>query len=511
MKNNSRNMQEIFGIVEEKKIDPTRLSFQHKLMRSDLNYSAKKPRISRNSTTKELRKKLLQKRESISPYKKENSNFGNKILEYQNLAMGRNKFPSISTNNSINLTYQEKPKVFNNYYAINSFEQKRNIFQNTQKNNNFFNSYNEKLMPFLLTGRKERKKSINKNRISALSKTIKTTNQTKKFNPEIKCIIKENNSRNKHETFGNDDGKGKNQNKLAFKHKSNLSNFYYPYKKQKSRISISTNKFNEKLFPKNSISLIILNNYLKYKECFTDRNKNGSISTKNTFKYNNKYNAIYNLKQEKIPLKMKNNVREKSDLIKTSITNSLNNSFIYGLNEYEKAPLKIKTNQQELRNNILTTKKINELEKKNKELKEEINKLKKELEDKDKIIKMLILKIKEHENTIKETKINKNKELEKLLDEIKKIKSTIPFDILPGEKIMSIIFQSDDEKILYSILCKNSDKFIRLKNIIYDKYPQYKEYENYFLFNEKKINENKTLEENKIKDGSIITIYNNYN
>ena len=62
----------------------------------------------------------------------------------------------------------------------------------------------------------------------------------------------------------------------------------------------------------------------------------------------------------------------------------------------------------------------------------------------------------------------------------------------------------------YSVLCKSKDKFIRLKNIIYDKYPEYKEYENYFLFNEKKINENETLEENKIKDGSIITIYSNY-
>ena len=211
-----------------------------------------------------------------------------------------------------------------------------------------------------------------------------------------------------------------------------------------------------------------------------------------------------------MPLKKKNIVREKSDLRKISLTNSLNNSFIYGLNDYEKAPLKIETNQQ-LVNDKLTTLKLKVLEMKNKELNEEINKLKKELEDKDKIIKMHELKIKEYENTIKETKINKNKEIEKLLDEIKKIKSTIPFDILPGEKIMSIIFKSDDENILYSILCKKSDKFIGLKNIIYDKYPQYKEYENSFLFNKRKINENETLEENKIKDGSIITIYNNYN
>lgn len=133
MKNNSRNIQEIFGIVEEKKIDPIRLSFQHKLMRSDLNYSSKKPRISRNLTTKELRKNFLKNRESISPKKKESSIFRNKILEYKNLAMNRNKFPSISTNNSIHLTYQEMPKYFNNNYEINSLKQKGTTFLNKQK------------------------------------------------------------------------------------------------------------------------------------------------------------------------------------------------------------------------------------------------------------------------------------------------------------------------------------------------------------------------------------------
>ena len=133
--------------------------------------------------------------------------------------------------------------------------------------------------------------------------------------------------------------------------------------------------------------------------------------------------------------------------------------------------------------------------------------MKKQLHDKDEIIKKQELKIKDHENTI----FNKNKELEKLLDEIKTIKSIIPFEILPGEKIMSIIFKSDDQNIFNSILCKSTDQFTRIKNIIYEKYPEYKENENYFLFNGEKINEDETLEKNKIKDGSIITIYSRYN
>ena len=132
--------------------------------------------------------------------------------------------------------------------------------------------------------------------------------------------------------------------------------------------------------------------------------------------------------------------------------------------------------------------------------------MKKQLQDKDKIIKKQAIAIKRQKNFLNNN-IKQNKDL---LDEKENIKSIIPFDILPGEKILSIIFKSDDENILYSVLCKNSDKFIKLKNIIYDKYPEYKKHENYFIFNEKKINDNETLEENNIKNGSIIIIYSNY-
>ena len=153
---------------------------------------------------------------------------------------------------------------------------------------------------------------------------------------------------------------------------------------------------------------------------------------------------------------------------------------------------------------------MNKLEKENKKLKEEINKLKNELHDKDKIIKKQNIIIKHLKNSLNYMVNNNKKENKKFYDEKGMIKSIIQFEILPEEKTISIIFRSYDENILYSILCKNTDKFKKLKNIIYDKYPEYNDYENYFLFNGEKINENKTLNENKIKDGSIITIYSNY-
>ena len=152
-------------------------------------------------------------------------------------------------------------------------------------------SYKEKLMPVLLTEKHERKKSISKIGISALSKT-KKIRKTIKDNPELARNNTKNNSRNKNENIGNVDKKRINQNESVFQHIFSLFNFYNPYKKQKSPIS-------EKLFPKKSISLDILNNYSEYQKCYTNRNKKGSISTKNSFKYNNNYNTIHNLKQEK--------------------------------------------------------------------------------------------------------------------------------------------------------------------------------------------------------------------
>ena len=42
--------------------------------------------------------------------------------------------------------------------------------------------------------------------------------------------------------------------------------------------------------------------------------------------------------------------------------------------------------------------------------------------------------------------------------------------------------------------------------MIYAKYPRYAEEENYFIVNGNKINRNKTLEQNKIKNNDVITL-----
>ena len=71
---------------------------------------------------------------------------------------------------------------------------------------------------------------------------------------------------------------------------------------------------------------------------------------------------------------------------------------------------------------------------------------------------------------------------------------------------MSIIFFSVDQKITYSILCKNTDKFNKIESKLYEKFKEYSETENYFLHNGNRIKRFKTLDENKIKDNDIITL-----
>ena len=102
-------------------------------------------------------------------------------------------------------------------------------------------------------------------------------------------------------------------------------------------------------------------------------------------------------------------------------------------------------------------------------------------------------------------------ELNKLLEEIRikdKIISNYPIKLSEGEKLISVIFVSLDQKIHYSVICKNTDKFNTIENILYEAYPEYMELENYFTVNGNKINKYKSLEFNKIKNHDIILLKN---
>ena len=115
---------------------------------------------------------------------------------------------------------------------------------------------------------------------------------------------------------------------------------------------------------------------------------------------------------------------------------------------------------------------------------------------------------------INENKINSNKDIiiKKQEDEIDKLKeklSKYPFELSNGEKLISVIFTSSDQNMYYSIICKNTQKFIELEQKLYKDYPEYSKSENYFMINGNKVNKKKSLDENKIRNNDIIILTQN--
>ena len=138
----------------------------------------------------------------------------------------------------------------------------------------------------------------------------------------------------------------------------------------------------------------------------------------------------------------------------------------------------------------------------NNNLKEEINRLNK-----------YINKIQEYKNKIKSLEndlIQKNNEIQQLLSQNNNNKDKYEItSIKPGEKVMSINFVSMGNNDIghYSLVCKNTDLFIREEERLYEDFPNFKKYETYFEVNGKRIKRFQTLSENNIKDKDIINIF----
>ena len=115
---------------------------------------------------------------------------------------------------------------------------------------------------------------------------------------------------------------------------------------------------------------------------------------------------------------------------------------------------------------------------------------------------------------IKEDIFNSNKNIiikkqEHEIDKLKEKLSKYPFELSNGEKLISIIFTSSDQNMHYSIICKNTQKFIELEQKLYKDYPEYSKSDNYFMINGNKVNKDKSLDENKIRNSDIIILTQN--
>ena len=73
-------------------------------------------------------------------------------------------------------------------------------------------------------------------------------------------------------------------------------------------------------------------------------------------------------------------------------------------------------------------------------------------------------------------------------------------------ELISIQFKSLDESIDISFLCKKTSKFIQLEEKLYNKYPEYINYNTYFTINGVEVKRFKTIKDNNIKDSDQIMI-----
>jgi len=81
--------------------------------------------------------------------------------------------------------------------------------------------------------------------------------------------------------------------------------------------------------------------------------------------------------------------------------------------------------------------------------------------------------------------------------------------LLPGEKIMTLIFNTQGTQYIvnYALECKKTILFVRLEEILNNKFPDLKKHDTYFVVNTRRIKRFQTLEENGIKNNDVINIF----
>ena len=96
--------------------------------------------------------------------------------------------------------------------------------------------------------------------------------------------------------------------------------------------------------------------------------------------------------------------------------------------------------------------------------------------------------------------------LNEKIDDLNAKLKRYPFILEEGEKIMSIIFTSVEQKLNYSMICKNTDTISQLELKLYEEYPKLEGANYYFICNGTVLKKFEKLEKLKIKSGDIIVL-----
>ena len=144
---------------------------------------------------------------------------------------------------------------------------------------------------------------------------------------------------------------------------------------------------------------------------------------------------------------------------------------------------------------------------------EKVNRLEKEIKEKDKIINDLNKKVEELQKSNKSqvSQVNNNSQNDKIQELEEEVQKLRAYFLSPGEKLMTLKIISSDQTMSFSTYCKPNDKISKIEEIINNIYPNYSEEgdNNYFLANGLKINRQKSLADNNIKNNDILTCINN--
>ena len=235
---------------------------------------------------------------------------------------------------------------------------------------------------------------------------------------------------------------------------------------------------------------------LKYKSntflCFINYNldKNKNKEKENNIDNKKKTKTIDNKEDINKLLKENEEYKNEIDVYKNEI-----DEYKSEINNYKNEINEYKNEMNEYK------KKINELEK-------NIEELKIQLKEKDELIKNekikndnLNKKINENEIVFNDNSKTNNADLE---NEVKLFREFYHFS--SNEKLISIKFISGNQDIDFTLITKNTEIFTKIESILYEKYPTYKDSENYFIVNGNRINRHRTLEENKIKNNDVLTL-----
>ena len=187
-------------------------------------------------------------------------------------------------------------------------------------------------------------------------------------------------------------------------------------------------------------------------------------------------------------------------------------------NEIERLKRELKEEKEKNKNleniiNELRTKNKNDTQKLKNEIKSYVEKIEKMKND----IQKLSLENNNLKDKMKSPSTQNNqdeivrlyKKIEGLTEKIDELNTKLkryPFILEEGEKIMTIVFTSVNQKLNYSMICKNTDTIHKLEEQLYKEYPKLGEAEYYFICNGAKVKKFKTLEELKIKSGDVIVL-----